>query len=137
MQRIPDWENPKLVERNKEPAHATLIPYDNEENAVTCKREQSGWFLSLNGDWNFILAPHPDQTPESFYKEEINVDEWDTIQVPSNWQMLGYDKPIYTNIKYPFPVDPPRISLEDKPIGLYRKTFTIPDSWKKRQIFLV
>jgi beta-galactosidase/beta-glucuronidase len=134
---IPDWENPKMVERKKEPAHVTLIPYVNEEKALAGERTKSVWFLLLSGSWKFTLVTHPDQTPQAFYQEEFNVDEWDTIPVPSNWQMLGYDKPIYTNIKYPFPVDPPRVPLEDKPVGLYRKRFKIPDIWKERQIFLV
>ncbi|MCK5625790.1 beta-galactosidase subunit alpha, partial [Candidatus Bathyarchaeota archaeon] len=95
------------------------------------------WFLLLNGYWKFTLIPNPEQTPKAFYQETFNVDEWDTIPVPINWQMLGYDKPIYTNIKYPFPTDPPRVPLEDKPVGLYRKRFKIPDIWKERKIFLV
>jgi beta-galactosidase/beta-glucuronidase len=134
---IPDWENPKMVERRKEPAHVTLIPYTCEEHALMGERTKSTWFLLLNGNWKFTLVSHPDQTPQTFYQEEFQSDEWDTIPVPSNWQMLGYDKPIYTNIKYPFPVDPPRVPLEDKPVGLYRKRFILPDSWKEKQIFLV
>ena len=55
--------------------------------------------------------------------------------MPSNWQLQGYDKPIYTNIKYPFPADPPRVP-EENPTGLYRLNFTLPEEWEGREIFI-
>ena len=134
---VPDWENPKVVERNKELAHATLVPYADVKTALAGERSKSPWFLLLNGDWKFSLAPNPELAPKDFYKEDFDVEGWDTIPVPINWQMLGYDKPIYTNIQYPFPADPPRVPHDYNPVGSYRKNFQIPDAWKERQIFLV
>ena len=133
----PDWENPKVVERNKEPAHASLMPFPDEEKAFKGEREESPWFILLNGEWRFRLVPNPYSVPEGFFKEEFDVDEWDIIPVPSNWQMLGYDKPIYTNVVYPFHADPPRVPHDDNPVGLYRRSFEIPAEWKGRQVFLV
>jgi len=135
--RVPNWENVKIVELNREPAHATLVPYADEETALACERSKSPWFLPLNGDWSFKLVPNPEASPEGFYKTEYDAKGWDLISVPSNWQMLGYDKPIYTNVTYPFPPDPPRVPKDWNPTGLYRKNFKIPHAWRNRQIFLV
>jgi len=99
----PDWENPRIVERQREAAHASLVAYPDEETAFLCERRDSPWFLTLNGDWRFKLYENPYVVPEGFYKPDYNTEDWDTIPVPSNWQMLGYDKPIYVNVRYPFP----------------------------------
>ena len=134
---IPDWENPKVFERNKEPPHATLVPYSDEKTALSAERGKSPWFMLLNGNWKFSLAPNPKLVPKDFCEAGFDASEWDTINVPSNWQMLGYDKPIYTNVQYPFHPDPPRVPREDNPTGLYRRNFTVPDAWRERQVFLV
>lgn len=136
FRETPDWEDPRIVERRREPAHATLVAYSDEETALTCKREGSPWFLMLNGDWKFKLYENPYTVPEGFYKLDFNPKDWDTIRVPSNWQMLGYDKPIYVNVKYPFHADPPRVPHDWNPTGLYRRTFMIPEEWNDKQIFL-
>jgi len=136
-QPIPDWENPKVVERNREPSHVTLVPYPDEQTALSGARDKSPWFLLLNGDWKFRLAPSPTLVPKDFYKADYDVTEWDTVPVPRNWQMLGYDKPIYTNVVYPFPPDPPRVPRDNNPTGLYRRSFLLPEAWKDRQVFLV
>jgi len=137
METIPEWENPRVTERNKEPAHATLMPYPDEGMALECVREKSPWFLTLNGEWKFKLCENPYLVPEGFYAPDYNAESWDAIPVPSNWQMHGYDKPIYVNVRYPFRADPPRVPHDWNPTGLYRRTFTIPDDWLGKQIFLV
>jgi beta-galactosidase len=134
---VPDWENPRVVERNREPAHATLVPYDNEQKALKGNRSDSSWYMSLDGDWKFSFTKNPKLAPKNFFRVDFDVSEWDTVPVPSNWQLLGYDKPIYTNVTYPFPADPPRVPHNDNPTGSYRREFEIPDSWKDRQVFLV
>ncbi|MEM2564423.1 MAG: glycoside hydrolase family 2 TIM barrel-domain containing protein [Candidatus Bathyarchaeia archaeon] len=134
---IPEWENPKITGINKEPAHATLMPYPNEEIALECVREKSPWYMTLNGEWKFKLYENPSAVPEEFYGLEYADDEWDTIPVPSNWQMLGYDKPIYVNVRYPFRTDPPRVPHDWNPTGIYRRKFVIPEDWLDKQIFLV
>jgi beta-galactosidase len=137
IEETPEWENPRITGINKEPAHVTLMPYPDEETALRCVRWNSPWFMTLNGIWKFKLYENPYAAPEDFYKPEYNADEWNDIEVPSNWQMLGYDKPIYVNVRYPFKADPPYVSHDWNPTGLYRRRFTIPKDWIGRQIFLV
>lgn len=137
IQQVPDWENPKIVERNREPAHATLIPYSDEKTALTDEWAKSPWFLSLNGDWKFRLVQKPELAPKGFYEVDHKTDGWDTIPVPSNWQMFGYDRPIYVNVRYPFSPDPPRVPHDWNPTGIYRRSFKVPEVWRNRQIFLV
>jgi beta-galactosidase/beta-glucuronidase len=128
-----DWENPQVIGFNKLPGHASLIPYPDEATALTHDRNQSPFFRLLNGDWQFKLVDRPERTPPTFFDPDFGTDDWDLLPVPSNWMMHGYDKPIYTNVKMPFPPDPPSVP-EDNPTGLYRHTFTIPETWDNRQI---
>ena len=100
-----DWENPQLQGRNREPAHASLIPYSTREEAVCGLRTQSAFYRSLNGMWRFALAPNPDSAPKEFHLPDSSVDDWDAIQVPGNWQLQGYDIPYYTDVQLPFPPD--------------------------------
>jgi len=137
FRETPDWENPRIVERRREPAHTTLVAYPDEKTAIACERERSPWFLTLNGNWKFKLCENPQIVPEDFYKLNYDSESWDVIPVPSNWQMLGYDKPIYVNVRYPFPADPPRVPHDWNPTGLYRRIFMIPEEWSDKEIFLV
>jgi beta-galactosidase/beta-glucuronidase len=132
-----NWENPRVTGVNKEPAHATLMPYPNEDVALKCKRESSPWFMTLNGEWKFKLYENPFMVPEDFHNPNYDDYEWSNIPVPSNWQMLGYDKPIYVNVRYPFRVNPPRVPHDWNPTGAYRRKFIIPEDWLNKQIFLV
>lgn len=129
-----DWENPRVFERNKMLGHVMLHPYDDQTQAIVGDK-LSSWQISLNGDWHFKLVDKPKSTPEGFYSPSFSVANWDTIKVPSNWQLEGYDRPIYTNVQYPFTPDYPRVP-EDNPTGLYRTIFTIPDDWDGRQVFI-
>lgn len=133
---LPDWENPQQVGINKLPAHATLIPYPDETAALTCRQDESPYFLLLNGQWQFKLVANPNAAPNGFYRPDFDTTAWANITVPGNWQMQGYDKPIYTNIKMPFPANPPYVPHDDNPTGLYHRTFTIPAGWEKRQVFI-
>ncbi|MGC9467879.1 MAG: glycoside hydrolase family 2 TIM barrel-domain containing protein, partial [Anaerolineae bacterium] len=133
-----DWENPQVVGRNKEPAHATLLPYQDAESALKADREGSVYFKLLNGDWHFAWSPNPASAPAGFYANSYDVAGWDAIPVPSNWQMQGYGTPMYTNVQYPFCPDyMPEVPKDDNPVGSYRTTFTVPDSWEGRQVFIV
>ncbi|MEM1543809.1 MAG: glycoside hydrolase family 2 TIM barrel-domain containing protein [Candidatus Bathyarchaeia archaeon] len=134
---VPDWENPRVTGINKEPAHATLMPYPDEGIALKCVREKSPWFMSLNGIWKFRLYNNPYVVPGDFYRPEHDDGDWDNIEVPSNWQMFGYDRPIYVNVRYPFQADPPRVPRDWNPTGIYRRRFIIPEEWLDKQIFLV
>lgn len=133
-----DWENPRIVGRNKEPGHVTSVPYADESTALAGNREASPYFMLLNGEWHFRFAPSPQTAPSGFYDLSFDVGDWESITVPGNWQLQGYDKPIYTNVQYPFSIrDLPRVPAEDNPTGSYRRTFTVPGEWAGRQIFLV
>lgn len=98
----PDWENPAVLRINNEAAHATLMPFASIEQARTLERAQSPYYHSLNGKWKFRWSKDPQSRPADFYKPEYSIADWDDISVPSNWQMEGYDIPIYTNVTYPF-----------------------------------
>jgi beta-galactosidase len=132
----PEWEDPEVVGINKEPGHCTLMPYLDLEKALEANRVDSQFYQSLNGSWKFNWVNKPTDRPVDFYKPKYDVSEWAEIPVPSNWQMHGYGRPIYLNMQYPFPVNPPHIPHDYNPVGSYRRNFTIPDSWKDRQIFL-
>ncbi|KAL6989747.1 beta-galactosidase [Sarracenia purpurea var. burkii] len=90
---------------------------------------------SLSGYWKFLLALNPAHVPLSFYDSAFQDSDWATLPVPSNWQMHGFDRPIYTNILYPFPLNPPSVP-EDNPTGCYRTYFCLPKEWEGRRIFL-
>jgi beta-galactosidase len=138
IDQIPDWQNPKCVERNKARGRSTYIPYQNEGMAISGKRQGSSLFKSLNGEWKFFYSPNPSSAPESFYRNNYDDSDWASITVPSNWQMQGYDKPIYTNVQYPFPMkEYPRVPEDDNPTGSYRQLFQLPESWAGKQVFLV
>ncbi|MDQ0888991.1 beta-galactosidase/beta-glucuronidase [Paenibacillus sp. V4I9] len=133
---IPDWENLEILGRNTEPPHTGFIPYGDVESALDNERAASPYFQSLNGNWKFYYAESPSQASEFFYDSSFSADDWNTIPVPGNWQMHGYGRPHYSSSYYPFPIDPPYVP-NDNPVGCYRRSFIIPDSWDGRQLFLV
>ncbi|MHC4603480.1 MAG: beta-galactosidase, LacZ type [Planctomycetota bacterium] len=132
----PDWENPEVVGINKEPGHCTLIPYPDIRMALNADRRASRFYKSLNSNWKFHWVRKPADRPVDFYKPEYDVSHWYEMPVPSNWQMHGYGIPIYLNVPYPFPPNPPYIPHDYNPVGSYRRRFIIGDEWKDRQIFL-
>ncbi len=137
-EQLDDWQNLQILERNKEPAHATLVPYADEPTALAGDRTASPYFKLLNGEWKFHYAPNPASAPAKFHEPDFDVSGWDSIVVPGNWQLQGYDRPIYTNVQYPFPTDDlPRVPEDDNPTGCYRRTFVIPEEWEGRQIFIL
>ena len=136
MAGVPDWEDPSVVGRNKEMGHVPLGAYPDAALALTCDRTASPYVRLLNGRWKFRLAPRPEAVTPRFYEEDVDVSGWDEIDVPGNWQLQGFDDaPIYTNVHYPFPADPPHVPL-DNPTGCYRTTFTVDASWAGRRTFL-
>lgn len=132
-----DWENPGFIGQNKEPGHATLIPFDSIEEALAGDKQASRNYLSLNGSWKFQWAKNPAEAPTDFYRTKRDVSAWDDIKVPGSWQLQGYGIPIYTNVQHPFsPVNPPYIPEDYNPVGSFRRNFTLPEDWKSRQVFL-
>jgi beta-galactosidase/beta-glucuronidase len=132
----PDWQNPLVLQRNRQPAHASLLPYPDEASALTGERGATPFFLLLNGRWQFQYLGAPREAPAGFETHEFDASDWDLMPVPSNWQMQGYGKPNYTNVNYPYPVDPPYVP-DDNPTGLYRRSFYLPEAWSGRQVALV
>ena len=152
----PDWENPRVFNINKEPAHATLVPYTDEATARrgalmftpgAAPAPGSPYVRSLDGAWKFNWVKEPSLRPVDFYKPEFDVSAWKEIKVPSNWEFEGYGTPIFLNIIYPFKRDAPRVTeeppkdwttyAERNPVGSYRRTFTVPAAWGGRETFLV
>lgn len=131
-----DWENPLVTSRNREPMHMRRGVYADAEAARRGDRLASPFVQLLNGPWRFHLATAPDTVPEDFFKIDFDDRAWTLLPVPSNWELHGHDRPIYTNVPYPFhPVDPPAVPAEN-PTGCYRRTFVIPEAWRQRKIFL-
>jgi len=131
-----DWENPKMFGQNREPAHCTLIPYEDHKQALRDKPARSPYYLSLNGIWKFHWVRKPTDRPNDFFKPGVDIRWWKNIPVPSNIELQGYDIPIYINAGYPFPTNPPRISHDYNPVGSYRRDFEIPSLWQDRQVFI-
>ncbi len=131
---LPDWQNPELTHRNREDPRPLLIPYADDASAARGDRTISPWYRCLNGDWLFFYAESVSLVPLDASEHEMDDLDWDTIPVPSVWQMHGYGMPNYTNVKYPFPVDPPFVP--DHAVGCYRHEFTVPDAWDGRRIRL-
>ncbi|MFY9152842.1 MAG: glycoside hydrolase family 2 TIM barrel-domain containing protein [Prolixibacteraceae bacterium] len=137
-QLVPDWENPEVIGINKGEPHATL--YLAEEKADNPN------IISLNGVWKFHWSPDPQSRPIDFFSENYSTKEWDNIVVPGNWELQGFGTPIYTNITYPFKMDEPQVTSEPpefytayknrNPVGSYCTTFSIPEFWNNKQVFI-
>jgi beta-galactosidase len=134
--QTPEWENPEIFGINKEPARATALPYSNEQQAIADNYSASPYYQSLDGTWKFSWRKKPADKPEGFYKPGYDVSKWDNIQVPGNWELQGFGVPIYTNITYPHPVNPPYIDHNDNPVGCYVRDFILPENWTGRRVYL-
>lgn len=129
------WENPLLFEKNKEAPRASFVLYNALDQMTKNVGFQSNLYQSLNGQWKFSYTSTPDNREKAFYNTNLNDKNWAEIPVPSNWELQGYGLPIYTNIIYPFPKNPPLVG-NDNPVGTYRKTFTIPETWSGHRVYL-
>ncbi len=128
------WENPLITSINRQPARATAYSYKTVEAALEGNRDKSR-LLMLNGTWDFNFAPNLQQAPKAFYETEVS--GWETIEVPSNWELKGYDIPIYKSAVYPFrPVNPPHVPKEENGVGSYQHKFTVPTDWKDLTVTL-
>ena len=153
--QAPYWEDETIFAENKEPAVATYMPYESEQAMLADKAYyKTPWttpvnnrYLSLNGTWRFHFVSEPSQRPMDFWKEGYDVSVWDTIPVPSNWEMQGYDRPIYANVEYPHSNTPPYIKARPgfndgganygiNPVGSYVRTFQVPDNWDGRRTLI-
>ena len=129
-------ENTSVFELNQEEGHTPVIPYMSVNEALINNRKKASGYLSLNGTWKFYFTNTPESTPAGFFSENFNDKKWDTIHVPSNWEMQGFGDPLFRNVRTPFPPNPPYTPREYNPTGSYRRTFTMPPSWKGKEVFL-
>lgn len=129
------YEDPGISGINRDESRATAYSYATVTDALKNDRDKSGRYISLNGDWDFTFALKPGDEPKDFYKTKVN--GWKKIPVPSNWEMQGYDKPIYKSAVYPFrPVNPPYVPKDYNGVGCYQRSFTVPADWKNKNITL-
>ena len=150
----PDYENQYITQINREPAHFPWGAFENEDQAR--KGEESKYVLSLDGEWDFILVDSPENLPQGFNTLDADLSQWGKIKVPGNWELQGYDKPVYVNVLYPFKdkkgedylldisekedydifkrYNPPYVP-KGNVCGIYRRTFTLPESFEDRCVF--
>jgi beta-galactosidase len=132
----PHWEDPAVVELNKLPPRATWFPFGSRESAIRGDRSTSSHFRDLNGEWAFRWVRNPDDRLIDFARTDLDDTGWDRIPVPSDWQLQGYDVPIYLNSDYPFERNPPFIAHDNDPVGQYRRHFEMPATWEGDRIVL-
>lgn len=151
----PKWEDETIFEENKERAVATYMPYESEAAMLAdAEYYATPWtepvnsrYQSLGGNWKFNLVSEPSQRPLTFWQEGFDDSAWDEIPVPSNWEMHGYDLPIYCNVEYPHANTPPYIKARPyyndngknygiNPVGSYTHTFTVPAEWDGSRTFI-
>lgn len=132
------WENPLFFRENKKDGHNLALPYDARDRVEYGK---SKYKLSLNGKWKFMWQMGVENQPQDFFCPDFDDSGWDTVNVPSVWQMQGYGKPIYLCSSMPPQVSTaesqiPKISHEKNEIGFYRRSFTLPEGFDGRRIIL-
>ena len=148
--------NQSKVSDHKEDAHATFIPYASvEQMKADAKHYAEPWqqpdetkaeYINLNGTWKFKYVASTSSGPGSseFYAKDLNDNSWDTIRVPLSWEMANYGKPVYTNVGYPFQDKAPNANVgwekygvtDHNATGFYRRTITIPETWKDKRVFV-
>ena len=126
----PEWEDLSVFKIN------TTKPHSHFKLFGSKKEKSSSLELLLNGSWNFKLYDNPDLVDERFYVPSYDVSSWDEIPVPSNWQFHTKDFPLYTNVIYPYELNPPKVPRDYNPVGCYVRSFKIPESWKNNQVFI-
>lgn len=134
QQQPKEWENPLVNQVNRLPMHAFFRPHATKDAAM--KRQNSSREMSLNGTWDFHYSKNPASRPVDFYKKDYRMENWSKIIVPGSWELQGFDAPIYTDVAYPFPANPPHVPQDYNPVGSYKRTFTVPAEWKGMDIIL-
>ena len=148
--------NQSKVSDHKEDAHATFIPYASvEQMKADAAHYAEPWqqpdstkaeYINLNGTWKFKYVAGTSSGPGSseFQDKDYNDSNWDDIRVPLSWEMANYGKPVYTNVGYPFKNYPPNANVgmsqygvtDNNATGFYRRTITIPETWKDKRVFV-
>jgi beta-galactosidase len=137
-QELPAWQNPEIVQINRELPRATMFSFESSELALAGEKERSANFLSLNGTWKFMYSERPADRPEDFYRLNYRDRRWHDITVPGNWEFQGFGVPIYVNIPYEWTTDPqpPAVPSDHNPVGSYRREFNLPAAWSGKQVFI-
>ena len=153
IDRENNWEDETFFKQNKEDGHAYFMPYNTTKDMTSddahynrpWETPEKAQMLNLNGVWQFKYASEPSARPgeADFYGDNVDASSWDTIRVPSCWEMKGYDYPIYCNVEYPFVNNPPYITLQSNvwakmgrnPVGSYRRDFVLPENWDGKRVF--
>lgn len=143
---VEPWENPQINAINREPMSAHFIPFINEDAAlaqqylpdaerfeVNTKTERR---ISLNGTWKFLFSKNNSECPDDFYKPGFSTRKWKNIEVPGSWELQGFDAPIYTDVSYPFPTNPPFVPQDYNPVGAYVREFSMPAGWDGMDVFI-
>ena len=148
QQAVVDWENPKIVSRNKLPPRASFFAFPTVEAALKADWHEAENYRSLNGDWKFSWSQNPASRPAAFFEPAYDISAWAEIHVPGNWQLQGYGDPIYVNHPYewadvrtPFTSmkdgpRPPAIPHEFNSVSSYRRDFELPPEWDGQRIVL-
>lgn len=125
--------NHEIFEENKLPPRATFFAVESSEIE---SKEKSRRFLNLNGNWNFNFVKDPKQRPTTFQNTDFDDSDWKTIPVPANWEVEGYDHPIYLDERYPFETKWPDAPADYNPVGTYRKEINLPAAFLSEDIIL-
>ena len=134
------WENPAIIKENKEDGHVLALSYDKADSAA--KREASPYKISLNGTWKFFWYKGVGSLPEKFSAVDFDDSEWEDITIPGVWQLQkDYTKPWYYANSFPNCIcveksKIPSIDIKGQEVAMHRTTFTLPESWNGREIFL-
>lgn len=133
-----DWENQAVYAIGTESPRATFRHYASIDEASSFGA-QSSVERTLNGSWKFHYAHRVGERPTRFQDPDFDVSAWDDIEVPGPWELQGFGTPIYTNVKYPFELNPPYVEGRfdnGTPVGSYRRTFRLPEAWRGKRIFV-
>lgn len=142
---LPYWQDVSVVKVNKEHPRTQFMTFDNKTEALETPFEESKYYRSLNGTWQFYFVDSYKDLPESITDSVSNHTGWEEIKVPGNWELQGFGTPIYVNHPYEFVERDPKTRYpkmeapflpEANPVGVYRREIEIPEEWGEREIFL-
>ena len=131
-----EWEDLSIFSINTEKPHATFYPFNSEKLLLDNDLTKNSLYNLLNGNWDFKLYRNIDSVPQNFHQKKSNVKKWNKIPVPANWQFHSKDFPVYSNIIYPYEINPPYMPKDYNPVGLYHKKFKIDKEWSSKEVFI-
>lgn len=135
MQLKKYYEDPSVLHVGTMPNRSYYIPFCGESVAKMGERTLSDRMLLLSGEWDFHYYENIYEVPSDFFLPEFETESFDSIPVPSCWQILGYDRHQYTNVRFPFPYDPPYVPV-DNPCGAYVCDFELSEEQVSKKSFL-